>query len=73
MRQAERTGESATLAVMDGNEVVYIARVPVRRVLSVTVSHGTRVPVHATMREEVVPVLHETVKAISGELGHERG
>ncbi|GHE88276.1 IclR family transcriptional regulator [Amycolatopsis deserti] len=165
MRQAERTGESATLAVMDGNEVVYIARVPVRRVLSVTVSPGTRVPVHATslgrvllawepdervdeviaecglprltphtvtdpaefreiltrvreqgwslvvnereeglislsapvrdhhgrviaavasststgrttpdrMREEVVPVLLETAKAISGELGHERG
>lgn len=48
MRLAERTGESATLAALDGNEVVYIARVPVRRVLSVTVSPGTRVAAHAT-------------------------
>lgn len=48
MRLAEQTGESATLATLDGNEVVYIARVPVRRVLSVTVAPGTRTPVHAT-------------------------
>lgn len=48
MRLAERTSESATLATLDGNEVVYIARVPVRRVLSVTVSPGTRAPAHAT-------------------------
>lgn len=48
MRLAEQTGESSTLATLDGNEVVYIARVPVRRVLSVTVSPGTRVAAHAT-------------------------
>jgi IclR family pca regulon transcriptional regulator len=48
MRLAERTSESATLATLDGNEVVYIARVPVRRVLSVTVAPGTRVAAHAT-------------------------
>ncbi|WP_031464444.1 IclR family transcriptional regulator domain-containing protein [Sciscionella sediminilitoris] len=48
MQLAEQTGESATLATLDSNEVTYIARVPVRRVLSVTVAPGTRVPVHAT-------------------------
>lgn len=48
MRLAEQTGESSTLAALDGNEVVYIARVPVRRVLSVTAAPGTRAPVHAT-------------------------
>lgn len=48
MRLAEQTSESATLATLDGNEVVYIARVPVRRVLSVTVAPGTRAPAHAT-------------------------
>ncbi len=48
MRLAERTGESATLATLDGNDVVYIARVPVRRVVSVAVAPGTRAPVHAT-------------------------
>ncbi|WP_116045928.1 IclR family transcriptional regulator domain-containing protein [Amycolatopsis palatopharyngis] len=48
MRLAEQTGESTTLATLDGNEVVYIARVPVRRVLSITVAPGTRVAAHAT-------------------------
>lgn len=48
MRLAEQTGESSTLATLDDNEVVYIARMPVRRVLSVTVAPGTRVAAHAT-------------------------
>ena len=48
MNLAEQTGESATLATLDGNEVVYIARVPVRRVLSITVAPGTRTVAHAT-------------------------
>lgn len=48
MSLAERTDESATLATFDGHEVVYIARVPVRRVVSVTVAPGTRAPAHAT-------------------------
>lgn len=48
MELAEQTSESATLATLDGNDVVYIARVPVRRVLSVTVAPGTRALAHAT-------------------------
>lgn len=45
---AERTQESASLGALDGTEVVYIARVPIRRVLNVHATPGTRVPVHAT-------------------------
>jgi seryl-tRNA synthetase len=45
---AEQTGESASLAALDGTEVVYVARVPVRRIMSINVSIGTRVPAHAT-------------------------
>lgn len=45
---AEETGESASLAALDGPEVVYVARVPVRRIMSINVSIGTRVPAHAT-------------------------
>lgn len=48
VRLAEQTEESASLGTLDGGEVVYIARVPVRRVLSVRATPGTRVPVHAT-------------------------
>jgi IclR family pca regulon transcriptional regulator len=45
---AEQTKESASLAALDGTEVVYVARVPVRRIMSINVSIGTRVPAHAT-------------------------
>ncbi|HEX4357413.1 MAG TPA: IclR family transcriptional regulator C-terminal domain-containing protein [Pseudonocardia sp.] len=48
MALAERTHESASLAALDDADVVYIARVPVRRIMSINVSIGTRVPAHAT-------------------------
>jgi IclR family transcriptional regulator, pca regulon regulatory protein len=45
---AEKTEESASLGVLDGVDVVYAARVPVRRIMSINVSVGTRVPAYAT-------------------------
>ncbi|GAA4490361.1 IclR family transcriptional regulator C-terminal domain-containing protein [Rhodococcus olei] len=45
---SERTHESASLGVLDGADVVYAARVPVRRIMSINVSVGTRVPAYAT-------------------------
>ncbi|QBJ97762.1 IclR family transcriptional regulator [Rhodococcus sp. ABRD24] len=45
---SERTSESASLGVLDGADVVYVARVPVRRIMSINVSVGTRVPAYAT-------------------------
>lgn len=51
---AERTQESASLAELDGADVVYVARVPVRRIMSINVSVGTRVPAHATSMGRVL-------------------
>lgn len=48
LRLAEETHESASLAALDGAEVIYIARVPVRRIMTINVSVGTRIPAHAT-------------------------
>ncbi|MFZ2175809.1 MAG: IclR family transcriptional regulator C-terminal domain-containing protein [Rhodococcus sp. (in: high G+C Gram-positive bacteria)] len=45
---ADKTQESASLGVLDGPDVVYAARVPVRRIMSINVSVGTRVPAYAT-------------------------
>lgn len=45
---SDRTSESASLGVLDGPDVVYAARVPVRRIMSINVSVGTRVPAYAT-------------------------
>jgi IclR family pca regulon transcriptional regulator len=48
LRLAERTSESASLAELDGHDVVYVARVPVRRIMSINVTIGSRVAAHAT-------------------------
>jgi len=40
--------ESATVAVLDGTEIVYVAHAPARRILSVSVDVGTRDPAFAT-------------------------
>lgn len=48
LRLADQTQESASLATLDGTEVVYLARVPVRRIMSINVSVGMRVPAYAT-------------------------
>ncbi|WP_067435116.1 IclR family transcriptional regulator domain-containing protein [Nocardioides jensenii] len=54
LRLAERTGESASLAQLDGIDVIYIARVHARRVLSLNVDIGTRLPAHATAMGRVL-------------------
>ncbi|MFF9039030.1 IclR family transcriptional regulator C-terminal domain-containing protein [Streptomyces sp. NPDC014892] len=40
--------ESSSAAVLDGDDVVYVSRVPTRRIMSVSINIGTRLPAHAT-------------------------
>ena len=54
LRLAEATQESASLAQLDGTDVVYVARVQVRRIMSVSVDVGSRVPAHATSMGRVL-------------------
>jgi IclR family transcriptional regulator, pca regulon regulatory protein len=54
LRLAERTDESASLAELDGPDAVYVARVPVRRIMSINVTVGTRVPAYATSMGRVL-------------------
>ncbi len=49
-----RVGESASLSVLDGDDVVYIARVPVKRIMTVAISVGTRLPAYATSMGRVL-------------------
>jgi IclR family pca regulon transcriptional regulator len=53
-RLAEETGESASLAVLDATDVVYVARVPVRRIMRIDISPGSRVPAAATSMGRVL-------------------
>ena len=40
--------ESCSIAVLDETEIVYVARVPTRRIMTITLSIGTRLPAYAT-------------------------
>ena len=45
---SERLGESCSAAILQGAEVVYVARVPTRRIMSVGISVGSRLPAFHT-------------------------
>lgn len=53
-RLSREVGESVSAAVLDGTDVVYIARVPTRRIMSVRITIGTRFPAYATSMGRVL-------------------
>jgi len=53
-RLAARVGESCSASVLDGTDVVYVARVAVSRIMAVRISVGTRFPAHATSMGQVL-------------------
>ena len=46
--------ESSSIAILDGCDIVYIARVPTKRIMSVTLTVGTRLPAFATSMGRVI-------------------
>jgi IclR family transcriptional regulator, pca regulon regulatory protein len=40
--------ESSSVSVLDGDDIVYVARVPTSRIMRVAINVGTRFPAHAT-------------------------
>jgi IclR family pca regulon transcriptional regulator len=53
-RLVERVHESSSVSVLDGDEVVYVARVPTRRIMTVAIAVGTRFPAFATSMGRVL-------------------
>lgn len=53
-RLSEATGESASVSVLDGNEVVYVARAAQRRVMSINLSPGSRLPAYCASMGRVL-------------------
>ena len=47
-RLSRDVGESVSAGVLDGTDIVYVARVPTRRIMSVRITIGTRFPAYAT-------------------------
>lgn len=53
-RLSREVDESVSAAVLDGGNIVYIARVPTRRIMSVRITIGTRFPAFATSMGRVL-------------------
>jgi IclR family transcriptional regulator, pca regulon regulatory protein len=50
----ERVHESSSVSVLDGDDIVYVAREPTQRIMTVAISVGTRFPAHATSMGRVL-------------------
>ncbi|OAR23237.1 hypothetical protein A8W25_27445 [Streptomyces sp. ERV7] len=53
-RLVASTGESASMAVLDGADIRYVARVPTVRIMSIDITVGTRFPAYATSMGRVL-------------------
>ncbi|NDK39847.1 IclR family transcriptional regulator [Pseudoxanthomonas gei] len=51
---AQQVGESCSMAVLDGSDIVYVLRVPVRRVMSIALGVGARLPAFAASMGRVM-------------------
>ena len=51
---SERLQESCSLSVLDGTDIVYVARAAMRRILSIGISVGTRLPAYCTSMGRVM-------------------
>ena len=48
------THESSSMSVLDGTDIVYVARVPTSRIMTVAINVGTRFPAYATSMGRVL-------------------
>jgi IclR family transcriptional regulator, pca regulon regulatory protein len=46
--------ESSSISVLDGDDIIYVVRVPAKRILAVTISVGTRFPAYCTSMGRVL-------------------
>lgn len=51
---AEDFGESCSMATLDGEEIVYLARIPANRSMAISLSTGSRLPAYATSLGKVM-------------------
>ena len=64
-RLSRELGESVSAAVLDGTDIVYVARVVTRRIMTVGISIGTRFPAYATSMGRVL-LAGEDEDAVAG-------
>jgi IclR family pca regulon transcriptional regulator len=53
-RLVKEVQESSSLSVLDGTDIVYVARIPTSRIMAVAINVGTRFPAYATSMGRVL-------------------
>lgn len=51
---SEDVRESSSISVLDGSDIVYVARVPTSRIMTIALGLGTRLPAHCTSMGRVL-------------------
>ncbi len=51
---SERIGQSSSVSILDGTEIVYVARAAQRKVMSINLMPGSRLPAHCTSMGRVL-------------------
>jgi DNA-binding IclR family transcriptional regulator len=70
---SERLHESCSASILQGTEIVYVARVPTRRIRSATLSLGSRLPAfHTSMGRVQLGCLHDAGNLAAAPLGPAR-
>ncbi|TNL96659.1 IclR family transcriptional regulator domain-containing protein [Corynebacterium tapiri] len=59
---SRQVGESASMSVLDEDEIVYVNRVPVRRIMTVSITIGTRFPALTTSMGRVLLAFHDAAR-----------
>ena len=50
----QKTGESCSISILDGNNILYVARVSTKRIMSINLDVGSRLPAYATSMGHVL-------------------
>jgi IclR family transcriptional regulator, pca regulon regulatory protein len=53
-RLVSQVHESSSMSILDGDDIVYVARVPTSRIMTVSINLGTRFPAYATSMGRVL-------------------
>src|SRR5690606_33731645 len=48
------TKESCSISVLDGTDIVYVARVPTKRIMSIALDVGSKLPAYATSMGQIL-------------------
>jgi IclR family pca regulon transcriptional regulator len=68
-RLSEAVAESSSISVLDGADIVYVARVPTTRIMTIALGLGTHLPAHCTSMGRVMlaELPHEDVRRRLGD------